>query len=96
MAGAQVKVIGVGQDDGSVQVLGQRALRQALDRGLGADRHENGSFDDPVCGVKQPRPGACVGALGYNFKPRRRSRHDQSPIRQGGVSIIPREERPQG
>jgi hypothetical protein len=60
MAGPQGEVVGVGQDDldaGFVQVAG----RQRLDRGLGADRHEDRGLHVPVRRLDLPQPGRTVG-----------------------------------
>ena len=48
MAGPQVEVIGVGQQDADAEVVREVALREAFDRGLRADRHEDRGFDGSV------------------------------------------------
>ena len=68
VAGAQVKVVGVGQQDADAEFFGEVALGQALDRGLGADGHEDGGFDGSVGRVQQPGAGAGLGALGDHFE----------------------------
>ena len=68
MAGPQKQVIGVGEDDFGVQLVGQIALHDALDGGLRADWHEHGGFDDAVRGVDEAGARAGVGALGLSSK----------------------------
>ena len=64
VAGPEEEVIGVGEDDFGAEVLGEIALREAFDGGLGADGHEDGSFDIAVGGVEDAGAGAGVGAFG--------------------------------
>ena len=68
VAGPQEQVIGVGEDDLGVELAGQIALHDAFDRGLRADGHEDGRFDDAVRGVDQTGASAGVGADGLEFE----------------------------
>ena len=68
MAGTQEEVISVGQDDLRVEFAGKIALHDALYRGLRANRHKDGSFDDAVRGVNPAGTSAGVGALGDEFE----------------------------
>ena len=54
------------------QVFGQVALRQPLDRGLRADRHEDRRFDGAVRGVEQAGARAGLRAFGHYFEGYRR------------------------
>ena len=67
-SGAEVEVIGVGEDDLRVEVGFEVALGEAFDGGLCADRHEGGRFDDAVGSVKQARAGAGDGAFSDDFE----------------------------
>ena len=68
MAGTEVEVVGVGQQDRNAEIFGQIALGEPFDRGLGADRHEDRCFDGPVRRMQQSRAGTGVGAFGNDFK----------------------------
>ena len=67
VAGTQVEVVGIAQNDAGVELF-QILLGQGLDRGPGADRHEDRSLHRAVRGVEQAgaSPGAAV--LGDDFK----------------------------
>ena len=66
--GAQVKVIGVGQQDRHAEIFGEIALGEPFDRGLGADRHEYRGFDGPVRRMEQSRAGTGVRTFGDDFE----------------------------
>ena len=66
--GAQVKMIGIRQQNRHAEIVGQVALRESLDGGLGADRHEDRGFDGAVRRMQQACAGAGVRALGDDFK----------------------------
>ena len=68
VAGAQIEVVGVGEEDGDAKVVGEIALRESFDGGLGADGHEDGGFDGSVRRVEQSGAGASVGAFGLEFE----------------------------
>ena len=61
-------MIGVGEDDLGVQLVGQVALGEAFDGGLRADRHEDRRLDGAVGGVEQAGARAGVGAFGLQFE----------------------------
>jgi len=84
---AKEKMVGVGQQDGDVEVFGKVALGQAFNGGLGSDGHENRGLDGAVRGVKQAGTGARPGALCHHFE----SDLPQvfSLARKGGVSYAP-------
>ena len=82
MARAQEKMIGVGQDDVRIQLAGQIALRDALDRGLRANRHEDRRFDDAMGGVNQAGARAGVGTGRLQFKA-----HLLTVSVRGGISV---------
>ena len=66
--GAQVEMIGVGQQDADAEIFGQVALGEPFDRGLGAHGHEDGGFDGAVGRMQQAGAGARSGALGDDFE----------------------------
>ena len=68
MPRAQIKMIGVGQQDLDAEILGQVALAEAFDRSLRPHRHEDRCLDGPVGRVEQPGAGAGVRALGYDLE----------------------------
>ena len=68
VAGAQEKMVGVGQQDADAEIFGEIALGQSFDGGLRADGHEDGRFDGAVGGVQKTGAGAGVGALGHHFE----------------------------
>ncbi len=69
VAGAQEEMVGVGEDDLGVEIVRcQVALHDAFDRGLRADRHEDGRFDDAVRGVNEAGARAGGGADGFEFE----------------------------
>ena len=68
VAGPQVEMVGVGEQDPHAQVLRQVALGQALDGGLRAHGHEYGRLDGSMRGMQQARAGAGVRALGHYFE----------------------------
>ena len=68
VAGAEEQVIGIGEQDLDVEILGEVALGQSLDRGLRADGHEDGRLDVAVRGMEQAGAGAGVGTLGKDFE----------------------------
>jgi len=61
-------VVGVGEEDGDGEIVGEVALAKSFNRGLGADGHENGGFDGAVGGVEETGAGAGVGAFGHHFE----------------------------
>jgi hypothetical protein len=68
MAGAKKEVVGVAEDDAGVEVAQKVALRNALDRGLGANGHEDGGFDGAMRGVEEAGASAGVRASGEDFE----------------------------
>ena len=68
VAGAWVEMVGVGEEDLDAEVFGEIALGESFDGGLGADGHEDGSFDFAVGGVEEPGAGTGLGALGDDFE----------------------------
>ncbi len=48
VSGAQVEMIGIGQQDRHAEIFGQVALGESFNRGLCAHRHEHGRLDGPV------------------------------------------------
>ncbi len=68
VTGAQVEVIGIAEEDLDVEILGEVALGEALDGGLGADGHEDGRADIAVRGMQYPGAGPGDGALGLDFE----------------------------
>ena len=67
-ARAQIKMIGIGQQDPRIQFVGQFARRQAFYGGLRPHRHEDGSFDNTVGRMQQTGPGAGHRAFGLDLK----------------------------
>ena len=63
VAGAQIEVIGVAEDDAAAQVFGQVALRQSFDRSLSADGHEHRCLDIAVGRTQHAGAGARDRAL---------------------------------
>ena len=61
-------MIGVAEEDAGVEIVGQVALRESLDGGLGADRHEDRRLDIPVRRVQYSGAGARDRALGLNLE----------------------------
>ena len=61
LAGAQVQMIGVGEDNLRADLL-QFVGRHGFDRGLRAHRHEDGRFDHAVRRVQPSTPRAGLGA----------------------------------
>jgi hypothetical protein len=72
VAGTQIKVIGVSQDQRRTQV-GQIARRDGLDRRLGPYRAKDRCPDGAVGSVKHPGAGRAVG--GFQLKGERLWRH---------------------
>jgi hypothetical protein len=68
VAGAQIKMIGVGEQNSGIEVLGEVALGEPFDRGLRADGHEDGRLDIAVSGMQHTGAGACDRTLGLNLK----------------------------
>ena len=66
MAGAQIKVIRVPENDFRVEVVDQIARQDTLDGSLRADRHENGRFHVAVRGMKYA--GASAGDGTYSLE----------------------------
>src|SRR5579884_2154897 len=62
-AGAQVKVIGVAEENLDTQFF-EDILRHSLYRGLCADRHEHRGLNGPMGGVQATTAG-CAAGLGY-------------------------------
>src|SRR5438552_1554566 len=61
-------MVGVREQNLDIEVLSQVALRQALDGGLGAHRHEHRRFYGSMRGVLQSRSRVRDGTLGHDFK----------------------------
>lgn len=78
LAGAQVQMVGVGEDDLGVQVL-EFLRRNGLDGRLRADRHIHGGLDDAVRRMETAAAGAgiFVDVQKLKFK---RFGHDLSPV----------------
>ena len=68
MAGAQIKVVRIGQNNPRSQFVGELALVESLDGSLRAHGHEHGSFDGAVRGVQKPCASARMRAFGLDFK----------------------------
>ena len=68
VAGTQVQVIRVGQDDLGVEIFQQRSRQDAFDCGLRADGHEDRRFHLSVGGVKDASAGAGVRADRLKFE----------------------------
>ncbi len=68
VAGAKVEVIGVAEDNARGSFFSDLRGGQALDRGLGADGHEDGGFDDAVGRLEEPGSRTCDGAGGLDFE----------------------------
>ncbi len=66
--GADIKMIGIGEQDFDAEVVREVALVEAFDRGLGTDGHENRGLDGAVGSVENARASAGGGALGDDFK----------------------------
>lgn len=64
----QEEVVGVGQDDRSINVVFEITGHHTLDTGLSADRHENGRGDDAMGGVELACPCASIRAHRLQFK----------------------------
>lgn len=64
VAGAQIKMIGIREQDPDAELFGEVALREAFDRGLRAYRHEDRGLDGAVRRVEQTSPRTGEGALG--------------------------------
>jgi hypothetical protein len=65
MTGPQEQVIGVGQQDANVQVLGQIPLSQTFDGGLRSHGHEYGRVDGSMRRVQHPGARTGLVALGH-------------------------------
>src|SRR6266478_2525183 len=68
VTGSQIKMIGVGEQNRGIEVLGEVALGEPFDRGLRADGHEHGRFDIAVSGMQHTGAGACDRTLGLNLE----------------------------
>ena len=68
VAGTKVEMVGVGEQDFDAEVVGEVALIETLDGGLGADGHEDRGFDDAVRGVEQAGAGAGGGTFGDDLE----------------------------
>ena len=67
VAGAQVQVVGVAEDDGGVEAE-QVLLAQRFDRGLGTHRHEHGGLDGAVWRVQHAGAGTGFPVFGGEFE----------------------------
>ena len=56
--GAKEQVVGIGEDDGGMEIFAEIALAQAFDGGLSSDRHENRGRNVAVFRVKDTGAGA--------------------------------------
>ncbi|SPF44226.1 conserved hypothetical protein [Candidatus Sulfopaludibacter sp. SbA4] len=88
VAGAQVEMVGVGQQDFHAEVFGEIALGETFDGGLRAYGHEDGGFDGAVGGVQEAGAGTRVGALGDYFEGN--GAQIEIVARRGGDVIAPR------
>jgi len=68
MAGTQVKMIRIGQQNADAQVVGEVALGEPFDGGLRAHRHEDRGFNGAMRRVKQARARAGMRAFGDQFE----------------------------
>ncbi len=78
-AGAEIKMVGVVEQNLDVELV-EHILRHALDRGDGADGHEDRSPNLAVRGDEAA--GARRAASGFNLK---RKRHGDLIVRQAGL-----------
>jgi len=88
VAGAEVEVVGVGQEDFDAEIFGEIAVGEAFDSGLRADEHEDRGFDGAVRGVQEAGAGARVRALGDYFEGN--GAQVEIVARRGGGAIAPR------
>jgi len=68
VAGAEEKMVGVGKNDFSVQVVEELRGEDAFDGRLSADRHEHGGLDGSVRGVEDAGSGAGSRADGLEVE----------------------------
>ncbi len=68
VAGAEVEVIGVGEQDFDAEIGGEVALVEPFDGGLGADGHEDRGLDGSMRRVQQTGAGAGGGTFGDDFE----------------------------
>lgn len=68
VAGAEVQVIGVAEDDGGLEFVVEVALGEAFNGALGADGHEDGGGDVAVGGVEDTGPGFGFRTLCKEFE----------------------------
>jgi len=66
--GTKVEMVGVGEDNTCVQIVYERAGRNAFHRCLGAHRHENRRLNGAMTGMEKARPRTRSGAFGLEFK----------------------------
>ncbi len=60
VSGPQGEMIGIAENKANADVV-ELLRSETLDRGLGADGHEDGRFDDAVRGVQSAETGGAVG-----------------------------------
>ncbi len=68
VAGPQIKMIGVAEENANAEIVEQVALREAFDRGLGADGHKDGRRDGAVRRMENTDARARGGALVRDFE----------------------------
>src|SRR5438876_7688656 len=68
VAGPEVEMIGIAEDDPGIQLVGQIALGESLDGALCSDRHEYGRFDIAMRCMQHPRAGAGNWAFGVDIE----------------------------
>jgi len=61
-------MVGVGQDDGRIDLVEELLRGKSLHRGLSANGHENRRREDAMGGIKESSAGMGDGALGLDFK----------------------------
>src|SRR5579864_9041790 len=72
MAGAQIKMISIAENDLSVEIGNQSARKNALDGPLRADGHKHRRLDNPMRGVKKAGARTCNGADRLNLEAQHR------------------------
>lgn len=82
MAGAEVEVVGIRENDFGVEFRGEVIGGEPFHRRLRAHRHKDGGFDGAVGGMQHSGPGAGFRASGLEFKAK--SGFQSSSIAGGG------------
>ena len=68
VAGAEEKMVSVGEDDFGIKITGELAGEDAFDGRLSADRHEHGGLNGSVRGVEDAGSGAGSRADGLEVE----------------------------